>query len=302
MGELVRASDITGHEDVGKVGPQHAVVRQRARRIDFDAERLQAKPADVGGTSKRNQDSVEFDGPCFTIALAYQRARRARAVERFRTPAGHDVHAIRTQACFDDRSRIGVFACQQPVVAFDQHHVAAQPRKRLTQFAPDRAAPQHDETTRKIAQSPEGFRCQHVDPVDARQRWHGRSRTGRDHQATRGQAATVDLDFPWRHHLRVAQHHVDTQPAVALGRIVRGDACDRGMHAVHRAREIDIDLDPGQSVALRRARMCDLTRSVQQGLGWHAAGVEAVTAHAIAFDEGDFRLGCRRDVCGDQSG
>ena len=81
----------------------------------------------------------------------------------------------------------------------------------------------------------------------------------------------------------------------------RNLAHDR-LHPLHDLGKVDLGFDLGDAVALRIARIGQQPRRAQQRLGRHAAGVEAVAAHAVALDQRHLRARGRGDIGRHQPG
>ena len=189
----------------------------------------------------------------------------------------------------------------------DLRHARAQAREGLRQLAADRAAAQHHQPLGALAQLPDVVGGQHLDLVEAGDRRHEGPRAGGDDDGARGQAlhpAVVvrDLHFPGRDDARRALRHVDTQPGVALHRIVRLDLLDDPLHALHHFAEVEVGCGTAHAELLGALHMRQELGRADQRLGRHAAGVQAVAAHRVLLHQRDLGLDGRGDVGRDQPG
>ena len=77
---------------------------------------------------------------------------------------------------------------------------------------------------------------------------------------------------------------------------MRLDSPYHALYALHDIGEIEVDRRGLDTELFRLSRLGDKLRRPDQGLGWHAAGVEAIAAHAVLLDERHLRLDRRGDV------
>jgi len=89
---------------------------------------------------------------------------------------------------------------------------------------------------------------------------------------------------------------------VALGRVVRFHGPHHALHALHDVGEIEVDLHGFEAEFAGTLRLRDEPRRLDQGLGGHAARVEAVPAHLAFLDQSHFRPDRGRDVGRHQTG
>ena len=172
----------------------------------------------------------------------------------------------------------------------------------MRELAADRPAPEHHHASRQLAQLPEGFRGQHARALDARQRRHDRPRTGRDDDGARGQRLlAIDGDGPRRSDARLTLQALDTKLRITLDRIVRRDGPHDALNALHHLGEIEADGRRAQAVVGGAAHLREEPRRLDQRLRGHAAGIQAIAAHALLLHQRDLRLDRGRDVRGDQA-
>jgi len=141
-----------------------------------------------------------------------------------------------------------------------------------------------------------------VDLVDAGDRRHQRLGPGGDDDGAGRDDPAADLHLPRRAHARLAAHALHPELGVALHRVVRRDLPDDPLHAVHHLREVEVHGDAAKAELLCPAGVADDAGRANEGLGRHAAGVEAVPAHAAALDEAHAGLDRRGDIGGDEPG
>jgi len=99
----------------------------------------------------------------------------------------------------------------------------------------------------------------------------------------------------------MAADHLHPEGGVAFHRIVGFHLADHRPHPVHHCGEIDPWRFGVDAEFPRPAQVSQQAGGADQGLGGHAAGVEAVAAHLVALDQGHFGLHGGGDVGGDQA-
>jgi hypothetical protein len=119
---------------------------------------------------------------------------------------------------------------------------------------------------------------------EPRNRRHGRAAAGGDHEFARGNARRTGFDQLAPDEPGARGHDVYAEPRETLDRIVGGDRGDLRAHMVAHGRIIHAARDL-QAEAACIARGADRACRRDQRLGRHAAGVEAVAAHFVRFDE-----------------
>ncbi len=215
-------------------------------------------------------------------------------------PGAH-VHALVGEHPQQQRGHILVLARQQARRHLDLGHAAAEPRERQRQLAADRTTAQHQQPARLLAQRPQAVGRQVADAVEAGQLRHQRPRAGGDDDRAGADPPAGDLDFPRRHDPRFAHDAVDAQAGVAFDRVVRLHRGDDLLHAFHHLGEVERRLDLADPELAAVARIGQQARAADQGLGRHAARVEAVAAHLVPLDQRDLGFHRGADVGADQA-
>ena len=82
---------------------------------------------------------------------------------------------------------------------------------------------------------------------------------------------------------------------------MRFDIGNHPLDALHHGREIHRALHAGKAQCRALFQFIGQLGRTQQRLGWHAAGVQAVAAHLVFFDQADLGLHRRRDIGADQA-
>ena len=306
MGELPRTGDIAAGQDVRMqrfqvlVGLDDPAVR--------DAQRLQPEPVEPRAAPDRDQQVVE--GQRVASGQLQHAAGPARHVRHDTQHLGAQPqrHPRAGQRLRRDRRDLVILAGEQALALLDQRDAAAQPRQRLRQLAADRPATEHRQPLRRLAQPrPQGVAGQEGQIGQAGQRRHGRRRTAGDDDGAGAQhlGRTVggrDLDMPGIEQPGTAGAHLHAQRGVALDRVVRGHRGHRLRHPRHHRAEIRAHRRGHQPELGRATDLMRQSRSPDQRLARHAAGVQAVAAHVVRLDQRHLGAHRRGDVAADQPG
>ncbi len=169
------------------------------------------------------------------------------------------------------------------------------------QLAADRAAAEHQQAARLLAQVPDGVGGHYGHVFQPRQIRHEGASAGSNDDIARADAATVHFNVPGRGDARLAGDHVNAQTGVALDRIMRLDLFDHALYALHHGGKVDLCVSVAETQLWRFAHLCSQPCRTDQRLGRHAAGVQAVAAHGVLLDQADVRFDCRGDIGADQS-
>ncbi len=123
--------------------------------------------------------------------------------------------------------------------------------------------------------------------VQARDRRDCRTRSGRHHDAARLDPNVAGFDLRGADEPRLALDDADSEPGEALDRVHRLYGGDGGADMRMHGSEVDRRLVPIDAEDRRAAYGRCRLGGGQEGLGRHAAIVEAVAAHLALFDEHD---------------
>ena len=291
MGKLVRPGHVAAGENIGEAGAQEAVHRHGAVFLGGDVHGLQAQAVGVGAAAHRHQHRVERQALLAVVRLHVQHLFAVLHRETRRLMVGEHGDAAVAQGCGHQGGGVFVLAGHQARQHLHLGHLAAQAREALRQLTADRPAAQHDQPAGLLRQGPQVFGGENVDLVDTGDRRHERPRAGGDNNIAGGQGALalggVHGDFPGRGDARAALHAIHAQLGVTLHRIVGLDLADHLMDARHDVGEIEARRDAGEAVALRLLLQVRQPRALDQCLGRHAAGIQAVAAHLAFLDQRD---------------
>ena len=293
VGELVWPGDIAAGVDVGIAGLQIVVDLDGAGFGQRNAEFFQAEAADAGFSARRAEQHVERQRlfsplPRHDQALLAIDNLAAHRIQTLQQP-----HAIRQQTGLDQRDGVGVLLAHD-ARARQQRDLAADAGEGLCQFAADRAAAQHQQTLGFLVQRPDRVRGDMAHRLDAGNLRDHRRRAGGDDDGARGQGLPALPCFhfhaPRRGDAGVPLDHFHAELAVALDRIMRLDLAHHVLDARHDPAEIGLGAGMGDTQRLGFAHRLHEARAADQRLRRHAAIVEAVAAHPVAFDQRHFRL------------
>ena len=300
VGELERARHVAAGVDVGIDRLQIFVGLDRALFRRADAELLQPIAGGVGHPPDCAQQHVEGDAHFPALVLGDQHLLAILDHEPRCSVAREHLYPLFGKAPRNHARHFRVLADQHARQHLHLRHLRAEAREALRQLATDRPAAQHQQSLRQLAHVPQGIRGDVADLLDAGNRRHERPGAGGDDDGARrqGLAAGVDLHRPGRGDLRLALDAFDAERGVALRRIVRLDGSDYALHALHHVGEIEVRAGRPNAQLLRAADVGQQPGRPDQRLGRHAAGVEAIAAHAVLLDQRDLGF----DRCGDIGG
>jgi hypothetical protein len=214
-----------------------------------------------------------------------------------------EVDALAFQPGAQEGHRLRLLLAQQPVRAVDEVDLAAEAAEGLTQFAADRAGADDNQPARQVGQAEHGLVGQRADLGQPGQGQRGGAGAGGDHRSGKPERLAVDGDGIGAREPGLPQEDIDAQLTETLGGVVMADAGPQPAHALHDGGEIDLD-GPGHAHP-ELARTADLGNgpgAAEQGLGRHAAVVEAVAAHQVFLDQGHLRAQAGRPGGADQPG
>ncbi len=305
MRELERAGDIPRGVNVRKFGREEFIGHHGLGRVDPDV--LQSVAREARRTAHGDDQRIEGDLDFRATMLGDQLA----SLDPQRAVSGQHVHSRAFERRLRLERHVGVLAPENTIGHFDLRHLRTEPGKRLRQFAPDRPAAQHRDARRGTVHCrkrvPHRVAGQIAAGFQPRDRRDQRTGTRGDHDRARGQplhAAILarDFDGPWIDHPAVAFDHIDTEPGVAFDAVMRLDCPDRAHHAFDRLAKRHFGFDRFQTISIGMAHLLGNLGALDQRLGRHAAGVEAIAPHLVRFDQRDLGLHRRRDQCGHQPG
>ena len=219
-----------------------------------------------------------------------------RGLDALRGVAGEEADAFRGEPLLHAGDRVVVLPHEEMGVALHHRHGRTQAGERLRQFAADWAATEDDEPLGQRAQLPDGIRRIVAGLAQAGDGRHERRAASRDDDGARRDLPAVHAHAVGRDDLGVAMDAVHAQPGVPLHGILGFDRRDDPLHALHDVREVELRGRALETVVLGARDVVQHLGGAQQGLAGHAARVQAVAAHAVAFDQRDLGL----DRGGDQ--
>ena len=172
--------------------------------------------------------------------------------------------------------------------------MGAEPAMGLRQLDADGAAADHDEMRGQGAVGEDGFVGEIGRFGEAGDRRRHGTRAGCQYDAARLEAIGAGLQLVARNESRLLLQHAHAQAFEALDRIVGRDGRDHTRDMVHHLGEIDLGFDGCDAEGRARALRLGHPGGGDQGLGRHAAEVEAVASHRAALDQHDAETQLRR--------
>ena len=288
VGELEGTGHVAAREDVGIAGGEEVVGLDHPAPPRLDAELLETETTGARRPTDREEHVVELDlAPLPVRGLARDRLAVALAPELDRPMTGEHFDPVGPEALGDQLGELGVLARQQAIVGLDLGHLGAEPGEALGKLAADGAAAHHDETIGKAFEAPHRLRGEGAGLLDAGDRRHEGRRPGRDDDVAGGDGAVADPHREGGFDERLAAHAVDAEALVALDRVVRRDPLDVPAHPGHDLGEVEVRVRPPDPELARAGDVGEELRRADEALGRNATGVEAVSAHLVALDEGD---------------
>jgi hypothetical protein len=151
----------------------------------------------------------------------------------------HHPHAIRAQLPGHDCRGVGIFVRQQAREGFDHGDVRAQQRERLRQLASDRAAANHQQRSRLLAQLEDVFAGQISRIRQAGDRRNQRAAAGGNHRSPKQQLPAIDDHATRAGKGGLAKKDVHADRCEAVCRIVVREVGATGADRVHDEAEVD---------------------------------------------------------------
>ena len=197
-----------------------------------------------------------------------------------------DRHALRRQPFQEHRHELGVVPAERRC-GFHDGDVAAEAAVRLRHFHADRTAADDQEAFGPAIELEQRLVGQVGHVGKAGNRRHRGRRAGGDDEAAR-----PDRQLAGNHRAGIDEGGAlpddpHAHGGEAFGRIVGRDPIDDGAHMGMDLAEIRRTGARVYSEGRRLAGRMRMPRRRDQGLGGHAAGVEALPAHLAAFDQHD---------------
>jgi len=231
--ELQAPDDVPGSVNGRHARPQPAVDHEPA--VFKKAEVFQAIAAGAWPAADRDEDAVEGELPSIR---QMREPRRAVAGKRADGDAGNDRYPVRSERGAHHFAGVFVLAGNKPWQGFDDGRLASEPGEALRKLAANGTAAEDKQASRPLGQSPQRFGGQRFDVRQARYRRHGWFGTSCEHDSPPSQLPSLDIDGPRIDKPRVPLDDIDAQLAIALRRIMRGDARDHLLDPAHDRRKI----------------------------------------------------------------
>ena len=306
VGELVRAGHVAAGVDVRIPGREELVHFDGARLRRGDAEFLESVAGRVGHAPHRTEHHVERDAHFPSTRFGVQDLFAILQDEAPGLVVHAHIDALGAEALQHHRRDLGIFAHHETRQHLHLRHLRPEAREALRQFAADGAAAEHQQPRRQRADAPQGVRGDVAHVVDPGDRRHEGPAAGGDDDAPRRQRLCSlggrDLHGPGRGDLRGPGDALDTQPRIALHRVVGLDGGDHPLDPLHDFGEVEIGAGAADAEIPGALDVRQQLRRSDQRLRWHAPEVEAVAAHPVLLDQRDLGLHRRSDVGGNQSG
>ena len=176
----------------------------------------------------------------------------------------------------------------------DDGDMSAEHAVGLRDLEADGAASEHDQMLDPLVHIEDRLVGEIAHLVEARDRRDHRRGAGGHHEAPRTNEVVPSLDRGLVEEIRLGLDDAHAETGEALDGIVRRDRGDDAMHVIVHARVVDLRLDDVDAESACRAHGLGAFAGGQQGLGGHAAVIEAVAAHAPLLDEHDWNTELRR--------
>ena len=130
---------------------------------------------------------------------------------------------------------------------------------------------------------------------------HERTGPGGNDDVTRGQRLAIHLDGIRGNDAPLALDDVNAECLVTRDGVMRLHLSYHSLYSVHDVGEVEIRAGGSDPELGRTLELCQKFRRAQQRLGRHTAGIQAVAAHAMLFNQSHFGFQCRGNVCTDET-
>ena len=128
-------------------------------RVQFNAQRFQAKAGAIGHPAQRAKDLVKFDRDGLAGVFTDEPPAAVFFYDLARPMPGADIHPFLLKTPLDQPADVGIFPREEPRLHLDLGDPAAEPLKGLRQFTADRPTAQRQQALRQFAQLPEIVRA-----------------------------------------------------------------------------------------------------------------------------------------------
>ena len=292
VGERVGADHVAGGEHPAVGGAQPGVDLDAAGAMSDPGGRqpqvLDHRAAPGGEQQRRALDP-------FRSTAAFDRHRDALSgrLDPGDPGALADVEPVGAQTVAQDVDQLGIVLGHN-LGLLEHRDPRAQAAERLAQLAADRAAADDDQVAWQRAQPEHRLVGQIGRGLEAGYGRHQGRRAGRDHEAPRRNPGRPGLELAGAGEPAALAQHRHPHALETLDRILGRDAGDHAVDVVVHRLEIDLR---GLRAQAERAGVAVGDGGLgagEQGLGRHAAGVQAVAAHRAGLDQHGSRSQQRR--------
>ena len=205
-----------------------------------------------------------------------------------RPATGQDLDPVGEQLAAHHLGGLWILPAQD-VVGFDDDDLGPEPAEGLSKLDPDGAPTQDDQALRQGGEFEDGLIGQVGRGVQSRDGGNGGPGARGDDELAGGDAEAVAGDGAGVQEVGRLADHMDAEALETLLAVDRGDGPDGLEDVGHDPGEVDLDRAGGDAEAPSAARRMGCGGGGDQGLGGHAAIVEAVAPHLALFEKDDLQ-------------
>ena len=284
VGELEAAGAIADGEDAAVRAAQAGIDRDAAPVVG-DGGRLQPQAFDVGPAPGRHQQMGALDAGGSALLLEGDFDAARLAGDALDGGVLDQLHAVGQQAFAHRGHQFGIVFGQDGG-AVEDGDAAAQAAMGLGHLAADGAAAQNQQAGRPFGVVEQRFVGEEGHAFEAGDGGDGGAAAGRHHEAAGADEAAAGLQGAAPGEAGGGGDDLDPEAAIALHGIVGRDGGDDLPDMAVDGREIDGRFRRRHAEGAGMAHGMGGMAGRQQRLGRHAAVIEAVAAHLVAFDQG----------------
>ena len=287
MGELKGAGDVATNPDIGEVGLQPGVGFYGSVFAELYTQFFQSKALNTGRAAGGNKDFVERKVNFFSFTVL---GREAIGFKTQGSVCGQYFNPFRDQVVLEFLGHITIFPGQNVGTALYDSDPAAHAVEGLGHFDSDRSRSQNQQTLRQGSQIPEGVAGDKVGTFNSGNGGNGGGGAGGDGYVGGGENFVVDFDLPRGEDLGIPRKTIHIQGTVAFDGVVRFYFFDGVFDPFHDLGKFKSDIHFFNTIFLGLLGLGNQGCGFEQGLGWNAAGIEAVATHFVFFDQSGLGL------------
>ncbi len=282
VGKLVLIGDIADGVDPPVTALEVTVDRDACPFIVGNPRSLETDPRDIRSAADGKQKVIDHK---LLSGGEGEHLFTTRDRDSLKAGSGSKVNTLPTQPRLENRGDVEVLPRKDPLRRLDEFHLSAETAETLGDLTADRAGADDSKPSGKLGEGKEILVCKVAGLLETRNRRNRRPRSGRDDSPGEAQLPAVDFHRLRRAKASLTDIDIDSELIpIASRRVVVADLCADSAHPLHYHAKVDLSL-PGEPHTEESSLSHRLVRpgGADNAFGGHAADVEAVATHKVAF-------------------